>query len=82
MFRALGYTRDDWGLLERDLRLHIICHHARPEDTPFGTKWVVRGTMEAPQGGSFGLVSVWMVRRPGGVPSLVTAYPEAREDSP
>jgi len=47
------------------------------QDTEWGTKYVVTGSVVAPDGESLDLVTVWMVR---GVahPLLVTAYPWRR----
>lgn len=43
-------------------------------ETPWGTKYYVEGSVEAPDGNRMRLATVWMVAGEG-APLLVTAYP-------
>ena len=42
--------------------------------TPFGTKYVVIGTLESPKGRMERLTTVWIILEGDDVPRLVTAY--------
>jgi hypothetical protein len=41
----------------------------------FGRKFEVRGSLVGPNGRRAAIVTVWMIRKGGGFPWFVTAYP-------
>ncbi len=75
-FSALGFTRDDWALLQGAL-LGVAGDGVaeRAEATVFGQKHVVRGIVRGPAGRAAAVATVWIVLRGEDVPRLVTAYP-------
>lgn len=76
-FDALGYERSDWTRLRDDL-----ISTAREgdlvseEETRFGVKSVVDGTLFTPRGQRIALRTVWIRDRPADALRLVTAYPK------
>jgi len=46
-FRSLGYSVSQWRRLEADLHAHLLENETEShEDTPYGRKFTVRGTLE------------------------------------
>lgn len=76
LFRSLGYTTDDWHRLRDDL-LSLAGHAevVHQEQTRFGIKYVVDGTVRTPVGRTIGLRTIWIGDGPEDPPRLVTAYP-------
>jgi hypothetical protein len=73
VFRAAGYTRDDWEQLQRDLLMLAQSGDVSLGGTTrFGSKYLVRGRL----GRSVRVISVWIVRTAEDFPRFVTAYPE------
>ena len=75
-FRALGYERDTWQLLQAGL-LEVARAGAveTAEDTPFGRKYEVSGTLVGPAERSAEITSIWIIRADETHPRFVTAYP-------
>jgi hypothetical protein len=77
-FLTLGYSLDNWQLLEADLRnQHLSQDTTTDEPTAYGQKYAIRATLVGPSGRSAEMVSVWVVRTGEDFPRFVTAYPEA-----
>ena len=75
-FSALGYTMNNWERLHEDLlQLARSGDAAAGQETPYGQKYEVRGTLMGPSGRQAGVVSVWIVLNGETHPQLVTAYP-------
>lgn len=75
-FASLGYRRDSWELLERDLRALAGSDVARSHPpSRHGQKFEVRGTLRSPTGRWAGVVTVWIVRHGESFPRFITAYP-------
>jgi hypothetical protein len=75
-FQSLGYTRDRWHELARDLlALAATCEQFATVRTPFGVKYVVKGRIGRGSHRSANVLVVWIgeADRP---PRLVTAYPD------
>ena len=78
-FESRGYSIDAPEQLEATLRqIALEGTVTRKEGTEFGTKYVVEGTVTAPDGNPLVLATVWIVDD-ADVPVLVTAYPTARK---
>jgi hypothetical protein len=70
-----GYDPESPEVLAEDLRaIGRTGRIASTEATDWGTKYVVVGSVRAPDGGSLELATVWIVAGDE-VPVLVTAYP-------
>ena len=75
-FRSLGYSVSRWQVLEADLRAHLVANEPEAEQvTPYGRKFVVRGSIVGPSGRTAELVTVWTILAGEDVPRFVTAYP-------
>jgi hypothetical protein len=78
-FTGLGFTRDAWRELATILSRHAGEHEIyRVEDSRFGTRYVVEGPIEAPDGTRPRIRTVWFVEIDSDTPRLVTAYPVRR----
>jgi hypothetical protein len=74
-FFRLGYSRDDWEVLARDLREQHLSLEARLDaETIYGDQYVIIGTLRGPAG-SDNIKSVWQFDPGSEVPRFVTAYP-------
>jgi hypothetical protein len=79
-FMSLGFTREAWRILASALARHPREHEvSRIEDSRFGTRYVIEGTIEAPKGGESLVRTVWFIDLDGETPRLVTAYPLLQE---
>ena len=75
-FRALGYTSSNWDVLASDLR--ALAERGEAElagMNDYGQKYLVRGILKGPSGGSATVVTVWIILSGEGVPRFVTAFP-------
>lgn len=75
-FLQFGFSADDWRTLAAAILRHAEEHEvAKAEDTPFGTRYVVEGTIETPSGRRPSVRSVWFIVTDQDQPRFVTAYP-------
>jgi hypothetical protein len=75
-FGRYGFARESWQTLATALRRHINDHAVtKVEETPFGIRYLIEGTLRTPSGRTPRVRSVWFVE--GGHDSVrfVTAYP-------
>jgi hypothetical protein len=79
-FRALGFEHRAWVRLQEALLRHASDGEAEEQiSSPYGRKFLVRGSLTGPSGVAAPLVSVWIVMRDDDRPRLVTAYPGGNE---
>ena len=77
VFSALGYTQDEWPVLRDDLLRHGRTGQARLEqESKFGRKYLVSGSLAGPNGRTGHFISVWLVESEASAPRFITAYPE------
>jgi len=75
-FLGFGFGVESWQALAAALLKHAADHDiASVEATPFGTRYVVEGTIETPGGRTPRIRSVWFVENNQDTPRFVTAYP-------
>ncbi len=82
-FRRFGFERERWEDLRGAIRQHAVKNAVTTtEETTFGTKYVVEGPFETPDGRRPWVRSVWFVSAGHQTPRLVTVYPleERRDD--
>jgi len=75
-FKNLGYDDKEAGTLEQDII--AIAQGEAVSDvqiSPFGTKYVIEGTIQTPGGTTVTLRTVWIIESDDPQPRLVTAYP-------
>ena len=75
-FRQFGYDQGRWEALGNDIRSILTNRADVLESTEFGTKYVIRGEMAAPNGRKLAIVTVWIILDSEDIPRFVTAYPE------
>lgn len=74
-----GYTRENWQILESDLRNQILSKNAIPaERTEFGQMYEIRGRLVGPNGKSLSVLSFWMTDNETGNTKFITMYPDNR----
>ena len=77
-FLALaGYTRDNADLLLRDIRQQILPLEAHCfEQTEYGPKYRIRGTLTGPNGRALRVVTIWMKDDATNQTKFVTLFPD------
>ena len=75
-YELIGYTTRNGEQLRADL-LTLACSGSVTNELPnrVGSKYVVVGTVDAPNGKTYQLLTVWAVEPPDDEPRLITAYP-------
>jgi hypothetical protein len=72
----LGYTRERWELLARDLRQQILPLEAKPtRESRWGMKYEILGVLRGPNGRAAAIRSIWIVLHGDTRPHLVTLIP-------
>ena len=74
-----GFSRAEWSRLAEAILDHATIHQvSRTVETEFGTRYVIDGALETPDGRFPVLRTAWFVRSGSTTPELVTAYPVRR----
>jgi hypothetical protein len=75
-FLSRGFSTEQWEALASALRQHILNNSvASQRSTAWGTRYVVDGPLQCPDGGVAAVRSVWNIKPPAAHPRLVTAHP-------
>jgi len=75
-FKKLGYSSENWKLLERDLRNLILSRDVTSIlETEYGKKFVVQGDITSPENKTVRIVTVWVILKGEDTPRFITAYP-------
>ena len=78
-FPRFGFEVEEWQTLASALQRHAADHEVtKVEESPFGKRYVIEGSMSAPDGRSPFVRSVWFIRLGEQMPRFVTAYPLPR----
>jgi hypothetical protein len=73
---SLGYSREEWERLDRDLRDQILPLEARAVGaSAWGSKYEILGVLKGPNGRAAWIRTIWIVLRQETRPSLVTLTP-------
>ncbi len=76
VFISLGYTTEDWAKLRDDILLLARSGDARPgQQSGYGQKYEVSGTLQGPNGRARSITTVWLVPVSENRPKLITAFP-------
>ena len=75
-FAHSGLKAESWEVLEAALREVLSEDAERIEVTEYGSKYVVKGSLVGPTGGSAEIATVWIILSGETVPRFITAYPE------
>jgi hypothetical protein len=76
-FQSMGYSNAAPNLLAQDLTALVGNSLEISEVTPFGRKFLSRGTLEGPSGRKALVTAIWIILPGEDQLRLVTAYPEA-----
>ena len=75
-FDRFGFEPEHWQRLAEALRIHGQTHEVkRVRETGFGPRFEVEGKLNAPDGRSPRVRSVWQQDHGAVAPRLITAYP-------
>ncbi len=75
-FSQFGLSQDNWQDFEGLVRQHALEYEiSKEEPSPFGTRYVLEGIIEMPDGRSPEVRTVWFIRSEEDFPRFVTAYP-------
>lgn len=78
-FMQFGFTAPRWQELANALKQHAIHNEITIEEkTAFGSRYVIDGPLEAPDGTWLNVRSAWFIDNEGEVPRFVTAHPLRR----
>ena len=77
-FLAMGFQPEKWQVLASAFqqlahREEVVC-----VDSQHGSKYIVRGEIDTPNGRTVAIRTVWIVDEGNEVPRLVTAFPDSR----
>jgi hypothetical protein len=72
-----GYGLENWQQLESDLREQILPLEATPiEETEFGLKYQIRGSLIGPNGISLRIFTIWLIDASSQQTKFVTLFPD------
>ena len=75
-FTRFGLSQDNWQELGELLRQHALDHEiTKVEPSEFGTRYVLEGIMNMPDGRTVPMRTVWFVSDAQDDPRFVSAYP-------
>lgn len=75
-FSRFGYSAENWGEFEQGLKQLIMSEDVSSvEETRYGRKYVVEGSLGSPSGEALQVVTVWVILKGQDRPRFVTAYP-------
>ncbi len=75
-FRQFGFRVEEWDVLAVAIRGHLQRHEVtKARETGFGPRYEVDGELNAPDGRSPRVRTVWQMDRGQIAPRLITVYP-------
>lgn len=75
-FFRFGFTLESWQILAASLLQHAAKHEVtKLEETPFGTRYVIEGELETPDGRAPLVRVVWFIEIGAEIARLATTYP-------
>jgi hypothetical protein len=78
-FIEFGFDPQKWKELDRALRQHAMDNEiARQEQTMFGTRYIIEGSLKAPDGRSLNVRTAWFIDNESDIPRFITAHPLRR----
>ena len=76
----LGYTIENWKVLEYDLRKQVLSLDVVPiEKTEYGQLYEIKENLTGPNGISLPVCTVWMIETETGIGKFITMYPDKKE---
>jgi len=72
----LGYSTENWKVLEQDLRNQILSQNVNEvKETRYGRKFIIKGLLRGPAKKTVQIVTVWAIIKGENIPRFITAYP-------
>lgn len=72
-----GYNLEDPDLLVHDIRKQLLpCEAELIEQTEYGPKYLIRGSLAGPNGHTLRVRTVWMIDKASGEARFITLFPE------
>lgn len=79
-FSRFGFSVSAWRTLATALQQHALDHEvSKVADSPFGTRYVIEGTIVTPDKRNPLVRSIWFIETGEDTPHFVTAYPLASD---
>ena len=79
-FAQMGYKREDWQRLERDIRQQHLSQPAESgRPSPYGKKYTITAPLRGPRGPARQVTTVWIFRAGNDFAELVTIEPATRQ---
>ncbi|MCG3180707.1 MAG: hypothetical protein BIFFINMI_03070 [Phycisphaerae bacterium] len=79
-FLGFGFSPSRWERLAEAMKRHAAANAVtKVEDSRFGTRYIIEGELETPDGRNPAIRAVWFVDTGQDVPRLVTAHPLPRK---
>jgi hypothetical protein len=76
LLERFGYTVQNWGPLEADIRSGLETEVDVVRTTEYGMRYDIRMTLQAPLGVPLRLRTIWQIDDGTNVPQLMTLYPD------
>jgi hypothetical protein len=76
LLERFGYTVQNWGRLEADIRSGLETEVDVVRATEYGTRYEIRMTLQTPLGMLLTLRTIWQIDDGTDVPRLITLYPD------
>jgi hypothetical protein len=81
-FLRFGFDSRSWTTFADSLRqLALTCDVLAEEESAFGTRFVVDGRIESPDGRDPSIRTIWFIETGESIPRFVTAYPREGNDN-
>jgi hypothetical protein len=78
-FMEFGFDPDRWEEFGRALRQHATNNEiTREEKTRFGTRYIIDGPLQAPDGRMLNVRTAWFIDNEGDAPRFIKAHPLRR----
>ena len=78
-FMEFGFDPQHWEELAVALKEHAIDNEITQEEkTTFGTRYVIEGSLKAPDGRSLNVRTAWFIDNESDIPRFITAHPLRR----
>ena len=71
-----GYTVQNWGQLEADIRSCLEIDVAVVRTTDYGIRYEIRMTLQTPSGMPLTVRTIWQMDEGTSFPRLITLYPD------
>jgi len=76
LLAQFGYTVQNWGRLEADIRRGLDAEIDLVRSTEYGTRYEIRITLQTPRGVLLTVRTIWQIDNGREVPRLITLYPD------